>query len=51
MEDYGTMEKKNTVLWKQMDHGPHRSPGKPARSINTFAQSYDHIITLFGEQT
>ena len=46
--DYG----KTTVLWKQMAHGPRHSPEKlVARTINTFAQSYDHIITLFGEQT
>ena len=31
---------------QQEAHGPHRSPENQFKSINTFAQSYDYIVTL-----
>ena len=45
MEDYGTMGKK---------YGTMETNGPWATSLTwetKFAQSHDHIITLFGEQT
>ena len=32
--------------WGQEVHGPHRSPEKQFKSINTFAQSFNDAITL-----
>ena len=34
----------------QEDTGPHRSPGNQFHLIDTFAQTYDHIITLIMEE-
>ena len=34
----------------QEDTGPHRSPGNQFHLIDTFVQTYDHIITLILEE-
>ena len=41
------------ITFRQEAHEPHRSPEKPAQTINTFVQSYDYTISLIwkGEKT